>query len=511
MFKKKDQLKTGVILSYINLGLSCIIPFIYTPVMLRLLGQSEYGLYSLANSVISYLTLLSFGFGSTIVRYLSKYRAENNRDAVQRTFGLFLILYSIAGFFVLLIGFIISYNVEPIFHKGLTENEINKIFILIIIMTINTAVSFPISVFSSVITSYERYIFRKIVDMLSTVIAPLFNLIALYLGFASIGMAVASTIIQIIMLPINVGYCTKKLRILPKFGKIDRSLLNEMLRFSFYSFIGTLVDLLFWSTDKVILGMLSGSIAVAIYNIGSTFNTIIIGLSSSISNVLTPRITYLVSQNVAKQSLSNLFIKVGRLQFLIVGLAISGFVVFGQSFISMWAGTEYYKAYWIAILTLVPLCIPLIQNTGLSIVIAQNKHSFRSKTYLIIALVNVLSTYWIVPYYGEIGAALCSGISYIIGQGIIMNIYYYKIIGLDIIRFWKNIAKMSIIPIILTFLGTYFNWIYEIRNWQSFFFFVLVYIMMYCCMSYKFTLNNYEKEMIVLPIRRLYNVFFKKN
>lgn len=125
--KKINQLRTGVILSYINLGISCIIPFLYTPIMLRMLGQQEYGLYSLAHSVISYLTLLSFGFGSTIIRYISKYRAEGNRDAVERTFGFFLGVYVFLGALVFIVGCMVSNYVEPIFHKGLTEAEIGKV------------------------------------------------------------------------------------------------------------------------------------------------------------------------------------------------------------------------------------------------------------------------------------------------------------------------------------------------------------------------------------------------
>ena len=127
MKKQINQLRIGVVLSYINLGISCIIPFLYTPVMLRILGQSEYGLYSLSNSVISYLTLLTFGFGSTIIRYLAKYRAEGNKEAVQKTFGLFLCLYSIAAILVMLVGTCLSFNVEEIFHKGLTSTEIDKV------------------------------------------------------------------------------------------------------------------------------------------------------------------------------------------------------------------------------------------------------------------------------------------------------------------------------------------------------------------------------------------------
>ena len=44
------------------------------------------------------------------------------------------------------------------------------------------------------------------------------------------------------------------------------------------------------------------------------------------------------------------------------------------------------KEYVIALLTMIPLAIPLIQNTGLNIVVAQNKHGFRAIVYLLIAI-----------------------------------------------------------------------------------------------------------------------------
>ena len=142
------------------------------------------------------MTLLTFGFGSTIIRYLSKYRAEGKREAVQKTFGLFLGLYGIAAILVMLIGTVLSFNVEEIFNKGLTSIEIDKVHILVLIMTFNTALSFPLSVFSSAITSYEKYIYRKLVDMMSTIAAPLLNLVALYMGFGSVGMTITTTTLQ---------------------------------------------------------------------------------------------------------------------------------------------------------------------------------------------------------------------------------------------------------------------------------------------------------------------------
>ena len=122
--KKVNELRAGVILSYINLAIGTIIPLVYTPVMLRVLGQAEYGLYSLSNSVIGYLSLLSFGLGSTIVRYVSKYRAENNKKMEEKTIGLFIILYVILALLVLICGTVIYNNIALFFGNGLTSSEI---------------------------------------------------------------------------------------------------------------------------------------------------------------------------------------------------------------------------------------------------------------------------------------------------------------------------------------------------------------------------------------------------
>lgn len=508
MKKQINQLRSGVYLSYINLLLGSLIPMFYTPVMLELLGEAEHGLYSLANSAVGYLSLLSFGFGSTILRYLSKYRAENDKAAVQRTCGFFLILYCALALLVMLGGWILAENAASIFNRSLSAQELQKIKTLILVMALHTALTFPMSVITSVALAYERYVFRRVMDIFSTVAGPAVNLIVLYMGYASVGMAVAGTALQILLLIPNVFYCVCILDIKPTFERMPRPLLREMVGFSIYVFIGSIVDTLFWATDKVILGMLVGTVAVSVYQIGSTFNNVVMQLSTSISGVLTPKITGMVVKDAPKEALTELFIRVGRIQFLVVGLIVTGFAVFGQPFVFLWAGEAYADAYWIAILTLFPLCIPLIQNTGLSIVVAQNKHKFRSIVYLMIAIVNVISTYLVVPYLGGIGAALCSCISYLLGQGLIMNIYYYKVIGIDIPLFWKNILRMAIFPCVMMVAGLFVNKVVSFDNWIAFFAGVIVYTAIYCLGMYHLNMNDYEKDVIREPLKK---IVFKMN
>lgn len=112
---KVNQLKAGVILSYSSMILGYIIAIIYTPIMLRLLGQSEYGLYNLVSSVVSYLGLLSFGFGSAYVRFYSRYKVEDSEQEIAKLNGMFLIIFSIIGAIALLAGLVLVTNTERIF------------------------------------------------------------------------------------------------------------------------------------------------------------------------------------------------------------------------------------------------------------------------------------------------------------------------------------------------------------------------------------------------------------
>lgn len=501
---KVNQLKMGTILTYINLGIGSIIPLIYTPIMLRLLSQNEYGLYSLSNSVIGYLSLLSFGFGSAIVRYVTKYKIEGNKEEQQKIIGLFIFIYTILAGIVIIFGSVLVCNVETIFSTGLNSSEIIKLKIMILIMTINTAVTFPASVYSAITVVYERFVFRKSVDIFSTILMPVLNLIVLLLGYKSIGLTIASCIAQLIIIPLNIYYCRNKLNIKPIFKDMPFRIIKELISFSGFVFLASIVDMLYWSTDKVLIGSMIGASAVAIYNVGGTFTNMIQQLSMGISSVLIPRITGMVFNECSNEELSDLFIKIGRLQFIIVSLVVTGFIVFGRQFIIFMAGVGYEDAYIVALLTMIPLSIPLIQNTGLNILIAKNKHKFRAIIYTIIAVLNVISTVFAIKYWGIIGAVFCSCIAFTLGNVVIINIYYAKVIKLDIIRFWNNIIKMSIVPIVMTIFGFCVSLLVGIETVPKFLVGVIIYTLLYVMSMIRFAMNQYERNIFLKPINKMY-------
>src|SRR5690554_5206133 len=225
---KINQLKTGAILTYISMGLGFLISLIYTPIMIRLLGQSEYGLYNLAASVIAYLGILNFGFGSTYIRYYSRFKVKNDEDGIAKLNGMFLIIFSVIAVVALIAGFTLSFFSEFVFGNELTQSELNTASILLIILTINLAIKFPNIVFISYIRANERFVFQKLVDLLKTLLNPFLILPILYLGYGSIGMALAITLLSLLIELIHMIYSFKKLNISFKLNAFDKSLFKEM-------------------------------------------------------------------------------------------------------------------------------------------------------------------------------------------------------------------------------------------------------------------------------------------
>lgn len=499
----KNQLKTGAVISYLNLLIGNLIPFIYTPIMLRLLGQAEYGLYGIAQSIMGYIGLLNFGIGGTIVRYLAKYRAEGDKKQEERAAGLFIKIYSVICCLILAAGFLFAANIQ-IYSRSLTDSEVETLRKLVFLMTINTAVFLPFSVFSSIVLAHERYIFNKLVGLLSGIAAPLLNLALLYCGFGSVGLVVSSTVLNFATYSIYTVYAVKKLQIRPRFGRTEPGLLREIIGFSSFVFLASMVDILYWSTDKLIIGWAIGSAATAVYNIGASFNAYVTSLSTAISGLLVPRLTEMAVKDSPEEQFSAVFIKVGRLQFIIVSFIVSAFVAFGRQFIALWAGAGYEESYYIALLTMIPVTVPLIQNTGLNILYAQNKHKFRSIVYACIAVLNVGLTFWWVEDYGIIGAAMATCIAYVLGNILIINWYYYKRIGLDIPLFWRNILKMC--PLMLV-MGTVWWFALEhiqIDSWLVFFALAAVYTIMYLPLAYRFMMNQYERDMVMVPVQKIF-------
>lgn len=508
----KSQLRIGAVLSYVNMALGSLVPMIYTPIMLDLLGQNEYGLYKLASTVTSYLSLISFGMGSAVVRYLVKFRAEGDKDGEERMFGLFNIIFFAISAITLVFGIVLAFNVNFIYGDSLTASQLESMKVLVVLLALNTAIGFSVTPYTSVVTCHEKFVFLQAVNMITTVGIPITNIVLLYMGFKSIGLVISSLAVSIITRVVYAIYIHYSLLIKPQYRKMPIHLVKELMTFSLWVFVGNVVNQLYSATDTVIIGAIPAlsTAGVAIYNVGATFTNMMQSFTTGINSVLTPKINTMVFKGSSNKELTDMVIRFGRLQAYIVALVCSGFIVFGRQFIELWAGQEYSEAYWVCLLTMIPICIPLLQSVALNIVVAQNRHRFRSLVYLVIAIVNVVGTLLCVNQFGIIGAAMVSGIAYVIGPGIILNWYYWKKIGLEIPRFWKSIAKIFVIPVIMTVISIItFNFIL-LNNWITIFLAIIIYTAIFAILNWVAVMNEYEKEIFRTPMLKIIYMIKKK-
>lgn len=501
---KINQLKVGVILSYVTIALNLIIGIVYTPILIRSLGQSEYGLYSLVASVIGYLTILDLGFGNAITIYTARYRSKNEKEKEQKLHGMFFSIYVIIGIIAFLGAMILYFNVEKIFGNSLTILEIEKSKILMFIMAINLGITFAFSIYGSIITAYEKFIYQKLASIIRIILQPLIMLPILFLGGDSISLVIVITVLNIAILLSNMIYARKKLGIKFKFGMFDKVLLFEICGYSFYIFLNMIIDKINWNVDQFILGVVQGTSAVSIYSVAGQLNTMYLMFSTAIAGVLLPKVASMEENKASDEEFSDIFIKTGRIQYIVLMVIITGFILFGKQFIEMiWVGTEYVDSYLIACILMIPVTIPLIQNVGLSILQAKNKHRYRTIVFVFIALANVLISIPLSKLYSGTGAAIATAISLIVGQIIILNIYYWKKINLDIPKFWKEIIKMTVPIIFVAILGIIIKKIWIIDSILILILQIVIYTILYSFVVWNFSMNKYEKDIILKPISKI--------
>lgn len=492
----KDQKRIGTLLAYLQWGINVLVGVIYTPIMLRYLGQSEYGVYSVATAVISFLAMLDLGFGQTLVRFHVKYRAEGQLRQAERCSGIFLELYLVVGAAALVIGLLLSNRFLPVlFGAKFTQAELATLKQVLSILIVNLAVSFPLSVFSSLITAYERFAAGKLVAIANTVLTYGGILIVLMQGFKSVAMAAVTTAVSIATKLFMVWYCLGPMKVRLRFGRPERAMLGSIFTFSFFVFLNILIDQLYASTDKFILGAVCGSAAVTVYTVGVQFNGYFQQLSTAVSGVFLPHVTRLHAEGAGGKELSPLFIRIGRLQFVLLSFVLAGFIAFGQDFILLLGGEDNAMSYWIALIIMVPGIVPLSQNIGISILQAMNRHRYRSVAYLVLALLNVVISIPLAMGWAGVGAAIGTTLACFAGQYAMMNWFYYKKIGLDIPGYWKTIGMVTLKMIPTALPAVVINLLLPGGGWLRLLLRCALFTAVYAPYAWLVILDDYEKKL----------------
>ena len=179
-----NQRRIGMILSYILLTLNMLVGLIITPIIVGSLGNREYGLYQTIASLANNLAVLDFGIGTTITRYLSKYKALNDNAKQQEVLFSVAKLTCMLSSIVLSLGLILCFCIPKIYSKTLSFEEIHRAKVVFFLLVVNVSLTLFDHYFIGICTSNERFQFinsNKIIKVILRIILIIIVVLRVFL------------------------------------------------------------------------------------------------------------------------------------------------------------------------------------------------------------------------------------------------------------------------------------------------------------------------------------------
>lgn len=500
-----NQRKLGIFLSYLNITLQSLLGFLYIPILLHYIGKSEYGLYQLMGSLIAYFGIMDFGLSAAVIRFYAKYLALKDRVGMENILAIALRCYGAVMGVMLIAGGAVYTMLDAAFSGSMTAGEVAEAKDIFLLLLLNIVITLSTMVFRSVINAHEHFLFLKGLETVQLVLQPMLVVLLLMHHPSAFSVALVQTGLNLVLSFARVYYCFDKLHVRIRYHYWSHELMVAFRRLALSVFAVTLIDQVFWKTNQIILGIISGTAAVAVYSIASLIYMNYMVLSTAISGVYLPHVTGMVARKEPISSLSDLFIQIGRWQYYLLALVATGFIIFGKQFIALWAGPGFEDSYIITLLIILPFTVDLIQNIGLAIMQAMNRYDFRARIYFLTGILNLLLAIPLGIKYGGIGCAMATGISMIVGNGFIMNWYYAKEIHLAIASFWSQIGRISLVTGVCLVIGYVANaYLWTQGGVGPFVLKAAMYSILYMVMIYAFAMNQSERDKIQATFRKLH-------
>lgn len=495
------QLKLGALMSYLAIGVNILTGLLYTPWMIHSIGRENFGLYTLAMSVIS-LFVFDFGLSSAVTRFIAKYLAEGCQDKADNCMGLVYRLYIIIDIIMMLV-LVGVYFFIPQLYKELTFDEIESFKIVYVIAAIYSVISFPFIPVNGVLTAYEKFIQLKLCDVAHKLIVVLAMSVCLLLGGGLYSLVSVNAIAGLIMIMLKI-FCIKKFTSQGiSWQYFEKMEFKKIVGFSGWVTIMSVAQRFIFNIAPSILGALSGSTSIAILGIATTLEGYTYTFANAINGMFLPKVSRIVSND--NGDVLPLMVKIGRIQIYITALIVFGVICFGEHFIQLWVGAEFKESYLCSLFVIVPCLLQLPQEIGSQTIFAKNKVKKLAIVYVLMAFVNIILAVSLTPTFGALGICMSIFVAYMV-RTIGMDVIFYKDLHIDVMSFFKDtFVKLSVPLVICLIIGLAINSIVgnSSCSWVGFIVKGGCFVGSYAAVMYLFAMNDSEKELVLSPIKKL--------
>lgn len=504
-----NQRRAGAILSYISIFGNILVAVLYTPFFIRTLGTSEYGLYNLVLSFLVYLNIMDLAFGNTIAKYLSQNRVKGSKAQEARILGNILNIYFLCSLLVGLMGLVLYLNAEAVFGNALAPKQLSELKLMLIFIVINIMISFYPGIFNGILQAYEYFVIAKSMLLIRVIMPSIIATPFLLMGFGAVTIILITLIVNFACLFLGMILCRRHVSIRFDWkGALSLDHFKQQKQLNVYLglvLFSIAIEQLTLNSGQMILGAINGTVAVAIYVIAVQFVKIFQQFATSINNVTFPGFSMLVVEGASNERLLQQMVRISRIQLIVLSFILSGFVIFGENFIVIWAGQDFRPAYIMTVILMFTITFQLSQLPAVSIIQAHNRQTFRFIALAVTLVLAMISAVILAPKYSGYGVSLSIAAFSFIGYTLIMNVYYHRKIGLNMYRFWFEMSKIWL-PMIITTVIYYFiyQWIAEIfgKGLVVLGLNIIVYVILYSVVLWTVIMNQSERQIGMQVIQR---------
>lgn len=490
------EIKNGVIFSYLLIVTNTLYGIVFTPFLVSIIGSGEYGVYKIVGSLIGSITILDLGIGSSILRFSAKFYAENDKEKLSNFAAMGLIQATILSVIMISVCVVVYFQFDGIYGETLTAEELAVgkelflFFIVILVLNMYEKVMF------NVISGCEHYSFANGMKLLHIIMKLFLSYKLVSRTEKTVTLLQIEIILLIITLLLQSVYLKNRVGIRIRFHYWDNTLFKQSFSYMLLMFIQSLASQFNGNLDNMVIGAYLGSTAVAVYSIGLQFYNMYEQFALSFSNFMLPSVSKQILSGASNRELEETVIKVGRFEFMALGGALCGYIVIGREFINLWLGPDYIFAWIVGLLLMIPTTIPLVQNVCLSILRAKNKIGFRTAAVCIMSVFNFCVTVIGVQRWGAIAACVGTVIGLVVANIVVMNIYYVKVIKLNIFRIFKDIADKTWICCLAASLILILADKFLYGTWILWFIKVLIFVIVYGGLLMLHGFRDYERRMV---------------
>ncbi len=490
--------KAGALLSYVFMILEVLSTLLLTPLIIKSLGNAEYGVYKLVASVTGYLLLLDLGMGNSVIRYVAKYKENKDIENERKYIGVSIIFYSIVSVAVIILGVLLIVFFENIFSAGLSDEEIFLSRKLLALTVLNAAIMLGTSVFNNIIIAHSNFIISKGTAIIQIILRIILTAAAMMLGFKSIAIVAINLVLTVITRLFYLIYVLYSMKLRPKFKGVKFGFIKEIIAYSSFILLQMVATQINSYADQVLLGIFVASSAgiIGIYGIGSQIVQYFQSVGQALGGILMPGVIKLVENEATPEQLQKEMIRIGRYSFSFLGIIFVCFIINGNAFISLWIGEGYHQSYYVALILMLAYMFILTESIGTQILWAKNKHQLQSVIKFTIVIANVILTVFLMKWNPLIGATLGTFISLVLGDILSMNIVFYKEIGISLKEYYSELFKGILPCLILSGLSGYLVTLFDLTGIIGFALNVVIMVLVYAVLMMVFGFNIDEKQML---------------